>query len=160
MSDNKDKNLCQHCFGPLNATKYTGLYECPQCVRTYGGTTLNRIEKDLEQTRVQLAGCSCAALGAGTIAKKGEYGWSPSYQDVLNLRQQHIHYKEVYDKIAKRIQYLNDGEASEDNTLAWIKAKVEHFEGCQHGNCNHKSDCAVHDAPYKKPGKCDCGLEE
>jgi len=46
-------------------------------------------EKEVEQLRTQLAGCGVAALG-GTkpevTAKRGDYGWSPAYQDVLNLR--------------------------------------------------------------------------
>lgn len=46
-------------------------------------------EKDaeIEQLRVQLAGCSVAANGGtsdATRVHKGTYGWSPAYQDALN----------------------------------------------------------------------------
>lgn len=42
-----------------------------------------------EQLTVQLAGCSTAASGWSQRdpAKRGDYGWSPAYQDVLELRQ-------------------------------------------------------------------------
>ncbi len=45
-------------------------------------------EREVEQLRVQLAGCSIAALG-GTKdpATQGQYGWSVAYQDVLELRR-------------------------------------------------------------------------
>ena len=50
----------------------------------------------VEQLRVQLAGCGVAAMG-GTKdpARKGQYGWSPAYQDVLELRI-------AYDALQKR----------------------------------------------------------
>lgn len=53
--------------------------------------------EEAEQLRVQLAGCGVAASG-GTgkkvVAKKGQYGWSPSYEAVLKLRKK-------YDKLIR-----------------------------------------------------------
>lgn len=43
-----------------------------------------------EQLTVQLAGCDAAALGATkTPVKKGQWGWSPAYQSVLELRRKY-----------------------------------------------------------------------
>lgn len=50
---------------------------------------INVLRNECEQLQVQLAGCSVVALGGTSpsqIAQKGDFGWSPAYQDVLDLR--------------------------------------------------------------------------
>jgi hypothetical protein len=43
--------------------------------------------REVEQLRVQLAGCSSAAFGYGGDCKQGDYGWSASFGDVMKLRE-------------------------------------------------------------------------
>lgn len=50
----------------------------------------SKAEDEAEQLRVQLAGCGVAALGdvaEDRVAKRGDYGWSASYQDVVDIRR-------------------------------------------------------------------------
>ena len=48
---------------------------------------LERTKSEVEQLHVQLAGCMTAADGANSDpAKQGDYGWSPAYQRVLEIR--------------------------------------------------------------------------
>jgi hypothetical protein len=51
---------------------------------------IQELEAESEQLRVQLGGCGVAALGWNKEpVKQGDYGWSASYQEVLNLRRKY-----------------------------------------------------------------------
>jgi len=65
---------------------------------------LFRDAAETDQLRVQLAGCGVAALGGTSEpmrARRGQYGWSPSYGDVYNLRRR-------FDYLLERMQSLAD----------------------------------------------------
>jgi type II secretory pathway pseudopilin PulG len=63
-------------------------------VSHYPNTAVEALEafnlrNQIERLQVQLAGCLAAAEGATKdVAKCGDYGWSPAYQAVVNLRRQ------------------------------------------------------------------------
>ncbi len=46
------------------------------------------LERELEQTRVQLAACSTVSQGWNEV-EEGDYGWSSSYSDILELRKKY-----------------------------------------------------------------------
>ena len=60
---------------------------------------LDAEREELDRLRVQLAGCSTAALGYISNPAKldeYEYGWSPAYEDVLTLR---VKYEKLINKV-------------------------------------------------------------
>jgi hypothetical protein len=62
------------------------------------------LHDEIDQLRVQLAGCGAAALGATNpehVAKRGDWGWSPAYEDVLRLRRR-------FDKLHEAVKQAMD----------------------------------------------------
>ena len=53
------------------------------------------LREEVDQLRVQLAGCLTAAEGAKQSVYVGDYGWSPAYQAVIELRK-------LYEKSAQQ----------------------------------------------------------
>lgn len=78
---------------------------------------------DVEQLRVQLAGCGVAALDGSESqeVKRGQYGWSPAYADVLALRRNHDTLREQHAEVLQLLKSVH----------GWfMEAAPEHYNGC------------------------------
>jgi hypothetical protein len=100
LADAEILSLCTICEQPINAYETrigTGddssgpRFSHSECYHkreiTIATARAEQYKKELEQLLVQLGGCLTAAEGATkNPALRGEYGWSPAYQAVLDLR--------------------------------------------------------------------------
>ena len=81
-----------------------------------------------EQLTVQLAGCGVAALGGtspAVTAKKGDYGWSCSYQDTLDLRRRY----EAQAATIERLTALTKGLQPEPCDWPGCKGEAKQLVG-------------------------------
>lgn len=97
---------------------------------------IERLENELEQAQVQLAGCSLAALsGTDSSAVEGDYGWTVAYRDVVKLRIEFEQMVEIdkklqakvdlIDKVGERLQGLARCQDEVPVTMAWVMASKE-----------------------------------
>lgn len=74
------------------------------------------LEKENEKLKTQLAGCGVAALGClSDLAKKEDYGWSQSYQDVVDLRKKYNKLQEDYGSLRDAIKMMADYSSNKNN---------------------------------------------
>ncbi len=93
------------------------------------------MERRIEQTDAQHAGCMTAALGWSVgdhAAKRGDYGWSQAYQDVLELRR-------AYESAKEQIAALT---VERDQALAELAKETR----CHVATINAAADALGEDA--------------
>ncbi len=73
----------------------------------------DRLRNENDQLRVQLAGCLTAAEGVGAPVPRDAYGWSVSYQAVVDLRSERDRLRVAIDTLEKTSPTSNDGETVE-----------------------------------------------
>lgn len=95
----------------MSTTRTRARKTAPKARRLGGGIKIST-RNGVSQTETQLAGCAVAALGGGKVAKKGDYGWSHAYQDVLDLRAK---YEEAIAERAALWALLDDIDTLDDS---------------------------------------------
>ena len=96
-----------------------------------------QFQQDVEQLRIQLAGCLSAAEGclAGHTPVRGDWSWSPAFQAVVDLRRNYdslcIRWEaEAESANAEKPQPANEPEEERQQLLDSLKSAAEVVIGC------------------------------
>lgn len=98
---------------------------------------IERLRNELEQLRVQLAGCSVAALSntdasVSQRARPGDYGWSPAYQDVCAAVDREIALRD------KTCEWVRDEPIRDNGELwSWVRGCDGKLQLWKHGPYCH-----------------------
>ena len=80
-----------------------------------------KLKEEIDRLRVQLAGCGVAALGYATgknTIEKGSYGYSASFQDVVDLQDKYqklrerVGNKDKIEEIIHSISFWHQGKST------------------------------------------------
>lgn len=80
----------------------------------------------IEQLECQLAGCMTAATGwAKDPPHKGDWGWSPAFQDVLDLRTRYENQRKVLESglalVESSFAHVSHGGPTRAEAEQWLK---------------------------------------
>lgn len=161
--------------------KILAILKQPQGASPHSEVDLALIEeqrKEIERLRVQLAGCGVAALGYATgknAVKKGDYGWSASFQDVEDLWDKYIILVNNLNLVKPQLAMkLSDCSLPKDKECIWVECTYccykdkpqppkEYCECVKPLNYIQKDFCEECHKPVKpQPPKeyCDCKPED
>ena len=122
MSENYQYAECKHCGKSVMEG------EIHSCSKMYQAE-IEALRNEVEHLRVQLSGCGVAAM-CNTVESMEQqcvdreaYGWSQSYQDVLNAVKREIKYREALRRIADSI--TNDPKFAYRSVKDIAKAALE-----------------------------------
>ena len=120
-------------------------------------TMLAEVESEAERLRVQLAGCSVAALGntaeaAAQRAKPGDWGYSASYGDVCAAVDREMAERENVAALTAQVERLREALIECGECQHYCTRSPQ--PGC---DCSFCAALFIPDKPFGCPAGCDGG---